>query len=451
MAASDDGREFKVRGVQKMKSLARLIASVSLVVVVGLLPGAAVKSAGPIDPTELAQATRMRSDFGFDAREETVVALLAAGVRTDRGEVLRPEEAENLRVRADLRERLDPSLQVLRSRPDEFGPHYFDQTRGKLELVVGLLDDGNADALESFNRELPRDAVVRFVQAQFSAAYLGALRDELFDALPPDPATSAFLDVSQARVILSVPKERLADATKLVGDRADAVEIRLGAATIGNTCVSRSNCVLPWRGGIYLSGCTWGFNARPTASSSVRWVLSSGHCSHIGDDRIHNGSIVNTSAGVDRNSYDLDGPTALAEAMRAPLKTDLGARNLVFISSQNLAYPITSKEATIDQEVGDGVAMSGLASLYVSGTIVTAPILHTLCRSTGDCVSIKTIKASFWTDFGDSGAPVISRTLPRAFGLNYGHEAGDNRAIYTPIDAVLTDMSARLCLNSGCT
>jgi hypothetical protein len=51
---------------------------------------------------------------------------------------------------------------------------------------------------------------------------------------------------------------------------------------------------------------------------------------------------------------------------------------------------------------------------------------------------------------GDSGSPTISRTLPRAFGISYGHAVGDTHALYSPIDAIMSDLNLRLCLDAAC-
>jgi hypothetical protein len=136
--------------------------------------------------------------------------------------------------------------------------------------------------------------------------------------------------------------------------------------------------------------------------------------------------------------------------MRAPLKSDAGARNLVYISSANMAFAITGKIETSDQTVGVGIALSGITSLYVSGTIQATDILASVCRG-ADCYTMKLWRATFNSAPGDSGAPIISRTLPKAVGIGYGFASeSDRRALYSPINGVLADMHVRLCLDAAC-
>lgn len=424
------------------------LGSSLLAVTLAVSMSPSTSAADPVSATALADAIRMRSEFGFDADPLLVADLLKNGPRGKFGEALTPAEEKDLARRGDLRERLEPALAVLRKSPDAYGGHYFDQTGGRLHLVVWTLDATDNPTLIRFRALAPADADIEYRISMYSKRDLLAIRDELYSGLPQDTATSAYVDYELHQVVLGVAPKFLDDALSLVGRRTDVVTLVPGSDAVPDACVSRLSCEIPWRGGTFLSGCTWGFTARPVGTSSTRWVLSAGHCSHLGDDRIHDGSIVNTAVGVDRNSYDLASPTA--ESMRAPLLGDAGARNLIYISSANMAYPITGKEATASQDQGDGVAMSGVTSLYVSGTIVAVDLLRTLCRAAGDCVNVVVNKASFLSRPGDSGAPVISKTLPKAFGLNFGHDQGDDRALYTPIDRVLADMQARLCLNATC-
>lgn len=403
------------------------------------------EAAGTISAVQLDNAIRIRKELGFPAEPALVRIMLESGPWSDRGEPFSASEQADLAARADLRDRLEPALAVLRSAPEEYGGHYFDQESGGLVLVVRTLPTSDR-VIEAFKGLLPLDAVVKYVPSNYSKAAMVELRDLLFFALPADSSTSAYFDPISGTVHLAVAPEDLDAAVGLLGDN-DQVTLTLGSPSVGDACVSRNSCEIPWRGGIYLSGCSWAFTARPTVTSSTRWVLSAGHCSHLGDSRVHDGAVVTTNTGVDRNTFDMSSP--VSESMRAPLKTDAGARNLVYISSANMAYAITSKESTGTQDVGDGIAMSGIGSSYVSGTVVAVDLQRTVCRDT-TCKTILMMKASFDSKSGDSGAPVISRTLPRAFGLNFGHEASDSRALYSPIDRVLTDMGARLCLDSGC-
>lgn len=166
-------------------------------------------------------------------------------------------------------------------------------------------------------------------------------------------------------VVVTTAADHLALAQDLVASKSDQVAVSVGGPLVGDACSSRTACTAPWRGGTYLSGCTWGFNARPqNTTSGTRYVLSAGHCSHIGDSRTHNGAVVTTAVGVDRNVFDLPASMNVdSDSMRAPLKADSGARNLILRSGTALAYSITSYEPTGQQTVGEGILMAGYPSL----------------------------------------------------------------------------------------
>ena len=61
-----------------------------------------------------------------------------------------------------------------------------------------------------------------------------------------------------------------------------------------------------------------------------------------------------------------------SDSLRAVLKTDAGARNLIYISSLSMAYAITSVSHYGTQNVGDAVCMSAVTSGYRCGTITFA-------------------------------------------------------------------------------
>ncbi|MDH4283121.1 MAG: S1 family peptidase [Myxococcales bacterium] len=397
----------------------------------------------------LSEAIRIRSEVGFDTNPELVGRILLQREPGSRGSAFTDDELLELKRRDELLERLEPALSYLDERKSDFGGHYFDQSSGDMLLVVNVLATTREADIDAFRQLLPADAATELHEASISQAALERLRDELYFALPFDLAKTAYIDPRQNVVVLTVSAAHVAEAQRLASEQDASVVVGIGSPVVGNACVSRSSCEVPWRGGTVLSGCTWGFNARPTTTSTTRWVLSSGHCSHLGDLMTHDGAVVTTSAGVNRNTFDLSAPTS--ESMRAPLQVDAGARNLVYISSGNMAYPITSKASTSTQTVGVGIAISGRSSLYIEGTIQAVDLLASVCRDAGECYTVKVFRATYSTQPGDSGAPVISRTLPKAFGIHYGHAgAGDPRGLYTPIDRVLLDMGARLCLDAGC-
>lgn len=428
-----------------------LVVSAALLVAFGP-PGGVRGETRDVSAAELAEATRVRAELGFDVDAGRVKAILAAHAPGIRGGHFTKAEQVELDRREEVLDRLGPAVRFLDENKDLFGGLYFDQSRGDMLLVVNL-PSGTTDATRArLDRLIPRDARVEYRATPRTQSFLESLRDELYFGLPDDRAKTAHVDPRQGKVILAVGRENLTLARRLIEPHAGDVVLEVGGDIVGDACVSRSSCEVPWRGGTFLSGCTWGFNARPTVNSSTRWVIGGGHCNLLGDDLIHDGAVVNTAVGVDRNTFDMASKTS--ESMRAPLQVDAGARNLVYISNGNMAYAITASAAAGDQQVGVGIAQSGRSSLYVEGTIQAINLLASVCRFDGKCYTVQLNRATFSAASGDSGGPIIHRTLPKAFGILYGHCDGcvpvDTRALYSPINRVLADMSARLCLNATC-
>jgi hypothetical protein len=433
-------------GVEIMRLAIGLVLAGLLVVGTSPSSAAADQAMGASSPAS-SDVIRFRAEHGFDANPDFVAELLRADSWTKYGPGLTAAEVEDLDGRADLRARLDLAIGYVNQQSRQFGGAFFDQSAGELKLVVRVVAATTDADLGELETLLPSDAIVEFRRARYSMKYLEDLRDELFLSLPVDESTYAYVDPVENQVVLGAPDDVLDVAAVRIGSRSDAVSFTIGRRIIGDACSSRTACTSPWRGGTYLSGCTWSFNVRPTASSSTRYVLSAGHCSHLGDDRLHNGAVVNQNIGVDRNSFDLAG-TVNADAMRAPLKSFSGSANLIYDSDFTKSHAITSFELTANQTVGETIAMSGITGGYVFGTINAVNLLRPITRGT-DTKQVYLMRATFNSGSGDSGAPVYWG--PKAYGIDHGHSDGDNRALFSTIGRANTDMNTRLCLNASCT
>lgn len=228
---------------------------------------------------------------------------------------------------------------------------------------------------------------------------------------------------------------------------------------LASGCVTREACTAPWRGGTKTTAdsqnCTWGFNARPTTSSTTKFAIEAGHCSREFKNVTHNGAIVSVAPGVDENTWDRFG-SQLVDAMSAPLKSDTGARNLIFISPQSTGYAITSTKSGFDQRVGDIACMSGAASGanggvgYKCGKITQEGVTATYARPIdGKSQTMTALTIAAFTNIGgDSGAPIIAGTLPQAWGILNARATGVT--YYSPIDLVLSELSLRLCVDAAC-
>jgi hypothetical protein len=404
--------------------------------------------AATIDASQLANAIRVRTELGFDARPELVERILLERPGGTRGGGFTEAESTEVERRTQLMEGLGDGLAFLDDHRREFGGHYFDHRRHGVVLVVNLPPGTAASTTSALMASTPDEGLIEFRAVRYSLAELEAVRDAVFDALPRDQAKTAHVDPRLNRVVLSVPRGMVATADRIVENAGWPVLLEIGGPVTGAACVSRASCEVPWRGGIHASGCTWGFNARPVGPSSTRYVLGGGHCQQLGDDVFHDGAIVNTAVGVDRNTFDMANPTS--EAFRAPLQVDAGARNLVYISNGNMAYAITQVATAANQAVGTPIAISGRSSSYIEGTIQAVDLLAEVCRGS-DCYVTKVNRVTFSIMAGDSGAPILHRTLPKAFGINYGTAPPDTRGLFTPIHRVNADMLTRLCVDAGCT
>ncbi len=164
--------------------------------------------------------------------------------------------------------------------------------------------------------------------------------------------------------------------------------------------------------------------------------------------------VVNLAGGVDRNTFYFSGGSIASDSLRAPLKSQTGARNVIYSNDVSMAYPITAVEHYQDQDVGDGVCMSGASSNpgYKCGTIKYIDFQQPVVGPAGQTKTVTHLwETSFSTVAGDSGAPVFGLTTDRAFGIATGRDTSEgSQLIYSSIDFVVNDMQVRLCLTAAC-
>ncbi|HET7691184.1 MAG TPA: S1 family peptidase [Nocardioidaceae bacterium] len=401
----------------------------------------------------MADAIRFRSELGFDARPEVVQAMVDRGEIDARGLVLTLAERQDLERRSAMRTKLEDALVYVGAHPESFGGAFFDQSVGDLLLVVRTLSHTPTRVLDELQSRLPTGAKVEFRLSEHSEAALITLRQDLA-ALGPDIVSSLAMDVVANRVEVATLQHQAAALQAAIAGRNDAVKFVDPVTAEGAACASRTACTVPWRGGTKTSAdgldCTLGSIARPTTSSTTKFMIEAGHCSRLNKNVSHNGSVINIAPGVDRNTYDQIG-SQWTDVLSAPLKTDAGARNLIYINSVSTAYAITSIKTAASQAPGDSVCISAVTSGYRCGTIEVEGASLTYPRlSDGKSQTFTSLtRVSFNVVGGDSGGPVISGTLPQAFGIVSATAGGEG--YYSPIDLALSEVSLRLCLNAACT
>jgi hypothetical protein len=383
--------------------------------------------------------------------------MLANGTVDDRGLVLtKAEEAEWI-ARSKLRELVDPALAVIDALPDDFAGVYFDESTGRLVVHVNV-SGADAATRAVVSAKVPLGVDVEWHDVRYSWRELDAARQAVLTAAPTGIRYMA-ISVTANRVEVA-PQPDARDVVLAVAARNSSVTVIEHDEIQASACLTREACTIPWRGGTKTVNdggftCTWGFNGRPTSGSTTKFMIQAGHCSRLNKNVTHNNSVVNVAPGVDENTWDGIG-TQLVDALSVPLKTDAGARNLIFINPQSTAYAITSTKSGASQRVGDLVCMSGAASGanggvgFKCGKILDEGVTATYKREVDGKFQTMTAltTAAISHIGGDSGAPMISGTLPQAYGILNARDPGIT--YYSPIDLVLSELSLRLCLNAAC-
>lgn len=172
---------------------------------------------GAIDDPAIADALRFRASFGFSTDRALVERLVGEASGTAYGLPVTPAEETNLKVRADVRERLTGALAFIRSHPDDFGGAYFDQSVGRLGLVVRPTDSASKGSLDELATLVPVDADVRFIPADRSRTDLQRIRDDVVPREFP-AAKGSYIDPVSNQVVVRLP----------IGvDGSSAIDVRL--------------------------------------------------------------------------------------------------------------------------------------------------------------------------------------------------------------------------------
>jgi len=292
---------------------------------------------------------------------------------------------------------------------------------------------------------------------------------------------STYLDTARNRVVLHVPQETKVPAASPLGilmarSAGEAVtdtsltRLTLAAASV-NHCDTWS-CPPPMRGGVetdeaanattggYL--CTTSFLAAPQSNSSLRYILSAGHCETTNvyhspgpNDTFYAGAEIGTMANYgngDKNDSEAINLNVLGGAYGSSNEADIYQRSY-FSSSADLGYQTTPANenfavtgvASAGQYVaGTYLCKSARTTGYTCGSIDQLNVSTQACESgSSTCYSYNSFfGAQICTNGGDSGGPIYSSNGPNTGGLAYGIVSSTNT--YSSCDSSSETYSATM-------
>jgi hypothetical protein len=406
----------------------------------------------------VADAMAFREEFGFKSDFGTVTAMLK-DARSDYtyGAPLSAAELANMLERLDQREDANALVAHIDANSPEFGGLYFTQGNGRLELTIletpSTTPEGRARAEALTPPRLPVSVqVVDHTWAELVAAQaaVDANRESL-------GVNTTWLDVRANKVVAVIDPGFPAAAVQEVAPIVP-IEVRQGAGLAPAACTSRIACT-PYRGGIKVSHpnvptCTWSYYA--TRGTAPKYVVTAGHCGKIGQLVRHNGVVVSTSLGVDRNVYDTTWSASNSDSETAHVAGSPNAVspfNTIWVSSTDKSHPITSTRSNSNHHFGDQVCFSGVfTGTTLCGFIDVEVVNGTVQRFDGRSMFlVNQVQMTRSGGSGDSGAPVYLAAT--AFGLAStvnGASNPPNKIVYSKIGSVMSDMQAQICLTSGC-
>jgi hypothetical protein len=252
--------------------------SIVLVLVFGLT-GAPALSAS-VDEEQLAYELGFREKCGLTTDADFVRTVMADRANYGPYDVaLTAAEQDELAHRVDIERNIGPLKRFVETLPN-FGGLWIDQHAGGVINVA--FTTGGSEYADAIATLLPKTAVYRLVEVEYSQAYLEQLANEIWgdrDELESLGISIGHLyaDISTGRVAVGVR-----DAT---ADDEDLLQSRYGSAVTSepsdptpSACTGRNSCYgPPLRAGIAGdNGCSMAFQVHK-GTSGVN-ILTAGHC-----------------------------------------------------------------------------------------------------------------------------------------------------------------------------
>jgi hypothetical protein len=228
----------------------------------------------------------------------------------------------------------------------------------------------------------------------------------------------------------------------------DEVDVQANVATQrpspvqGGSCLARSDCGSPVKGGLRITftgwSCTTGFVARDRSGGKL-YAITAGHCiagSGLFALWLHHGSSLGHAV---LNSFQ-EGSSADAAAIEIE---PFARSNYVYASGKDDIRAIHGSAPNRDQVIGSPVCASGSTSGWTCGHIAAADV--------DTRIAGKLIRHTWWTDFasakGDSGAPLLD---PAGHVMGIVIATTTTQSVYSTIDGITAELDVRPCLDPSC-
>ena len=354
-----------------------------------------------------------------------------------------PDEILDMDRRVGVQSQLGEMTARLSSDP-QFAGLYLDQ-RADGEVVV--LTTGSEAAVRAEIRGVtPPASSIRVASARYSLAVLEALQSQITDSAANLRSkgivlASVGVDVAQNRVRVDVVNPTSDEIGLIAQQFGDAAYVQAGELATPATCISRSNCGSPLKGGLGISGggwtCTSGYLGRIQGSSGL-FLITAGHC--LADSGLSATWYHYTTAIGTGYVYDYaNGANADAGAIRAsePL-----ARNEAYATSNTDIRSMTSTLSNSAQPTGSTICRSGLNSGYYCA------VVSSINRDVWDGPYL--IHHMWETDYtsqgGDSGGTMMVNWSWAGILDAYN----SSHSYYTTSDWVQSTILGSPCTSAGC-
>ncbi len=245
-----------------------------------VLPASAPDSGVGEAPLSISDAISFRQELGLND-DPAYVAKLEADPMASRqyGIAMTEGEVHIIDQRVVIQSSLDPLTKLLLSDPSYAGL-WVDQKAGG-EIVIETTGD-EASLFDEVQTTVPGGARVRVDHVPYSLNELTALQEQISSESADWRAAGVQIvtvgtDIQLNRVIVDVVGLTDGIAARLAAQYGPMVLVEAGEQPQAGSCVSRSNCGSPIKGGLYISGggwaCTSGYLGRTQPSG--RLVLDS--------------------------------------------------------------------------------------------------------------------------------------------------------------------------------
>lgn len=400
--------------------------------------------------TELRKAVEMREALGFPADLPTVIELLqGTDANFDFGGPLSEGESRLMQRRIEFEQASTELISYVNEQHERFGGVWFDHPNGGTRLLVATTNGVGPKELGRLRELLPDGLDLTIVPVDVS---LATLRQSQEDAVGADEfgLTGSYVDVTTNELVVGGSADVAEHLERKLGVPVRAE--RMGLVPVA--CNTRAACT-PYRAAIHANFpnqlCTWGFIAKTNLVAQLN-IITAGHCATLGQAGTHNGVTVTSSAGVNRNTFDLLG-TQRSDSLRGALASSPNLAppyNLLYNSDTQKALTLTSTEGYATQVVGETACFVGKSSGNLCGQISATGITGTAIRFNGTVKSFShLIRMNRVAMDGDSGAPV--RFGFTALGVvGFSDPNANGHALYGAIDHVEATMNVKTCITSSC-